>query len=487
MNFDPDKINYKELGFFRYRKLDDKYLLTTESGNYTFLNQDDFKKFVEGGLSGDKKEELFKKNFIPNEENVDEDIKRYRKKKNFLFQGPSLHIIETTLRCNQNCVYCQASAKGEEEKSSDMDIETAKKVVDFIFETPNEKISIEFQGGEPLLNWEVVKFITEYAREKNKTAGKDLELRLVSNFCFMNEERMSFFFDNNVSVCTSLDGPEDLHNKNRPYPKGNSYEDATKWFKKAMKKHEKENSYHQPGVITTVTKNSLDKPKEIVDEYKKLGLEVIFLRPVNPLGMAQKTWKEVGYKPEEYLDFYEKALDYILDLNRKGEEIYETMATIMATKVLTDDDPNYLELCSPCGAGLGQLAYSYDGNIYTCDEGRMLRQMDEGDAFKLGNVKDSYTDIMESSTLKTTCLASEVTSLPQCSQCAYAPYCGVCPIYNYVMQGNIFGQLKNNDRCKTNMGLFDMIFKKIQDPKNKKVLERWAEKEIEMKEGEGGV
>jgi len=119
-----------------------------------------------------------------------ESIDIYRSKNDFLFGGPSLHIIVVTLRCNHKCVYCHASAQDMDRKELDMDEETAKLVVDRIFETTSPFVAIEFQGGEPLVNWPIVEFIIEYAQKKNKTAKKDLELRLVSNFVLMTEAKI---------------------------------------------------------------------------------------------------------------------------------------------------------------------------------------------------------------------------------------------------------------------------------------------------------
>jgi His-Xaa-Ser system radical SAM maturase HxsB len=483
-----ENINYSNLAFFRFKKFKNGYLLTNEVGEYIILKPVEFKKFLEGSLDKNSSiyRELCKKNFIKDKLNFDNYIEKYRIKHNYLFQGPSLHIVVTTLRCNHRCIYCQASSKNLNEKNFDMSLSTAKKVVDFIFETPNQNLAIEFQGGEPLINWEVVKFITLYSREKNKQEKRNLELRLVSNFSLMDEEKIKFCFENNVSLCTSLDGPEKLHNKQRILIGGNSYRQTIKWLKYAIeiykkydRKQKKEKGYiFQPGALPTITKFSLKYPKEIVNEYLKFGIEVIFLRPVSPLGFAKNIWGKIGYEPEEFIKFYKNALDYILKLNLKGKKIYERMATIIVTKILKLKDPNYLELRSPCGAGIGQLAYDYDGTVYTCDEGRMLRQQGE-DLFKLGNVfKNDYSSIIENPNLKAMCLASEINSHPECTHCVYDPYCGLCPIYNYFVEGNIFGKTPINYRCKIHKGIFDFIFERLTNSKIKKIFEKWAEKEL---------
>lgn len=494
MVIDYKKINHSKIGFFRFGKIGKQYLLTNQTGAYVFLSGNDFKKYLAGRMNEKslKYKELASKDFIAEKANPNKQSETYSKKNDFLFRGPSLHIVVVTRRCNYNCVYCQASAKGLDPRGLDMDLKTAKKIVDFIFSSPSKFLAIEFQGGEPLLNWDVVKFIVQHAREKNKAEKRNLELRLVSNFSLMDDEKLDFCFDNLVSLCTSLDGPESLHNKNRPFSGGNSYQKTTQWLGKAMDKYRKLEKkdpgkyIYQPGALTTTSRFSLGQPKQIVDEYLKRGFETIFLRPLSPLGSAGKVWDKIGYSADEYLDFYAKALDYVLELNKQGKKFFERTATIILAKILTEHDPNYLELRSPCGAGLGQMAYDLNGDIYSCDEGRMVSY--GGDKiFRLGNVyKDKYVSVIENPVLKTMCLASEINSQPQCSDCVYSPYCGLCPIYNYVTQGSIYGQMASNGRCRIQKGVMEIIFKKLADPANEKILMRWAQSELRkgrLKEG----
>lgn len=478
----PENIDCSKAGFFRFTKLKNKYLLTNDAGEHILLLPGEFRQFIGNRIKEKTKiaKELEKKGFLPANANWENQIEKYRQRNEYLFSGPGLHIIVVTTRCNYNCLYCQTSSPGAKKKELDMKQETARQTIDFIFNSPNKNIAIEFQGGEPLLNWPTIKFIVEYAKEKNKKAKKNLELRLVSNFSLMNEKKMNFFFKNGVVLCTSLDGPEEVHNKNRPFSGGSSYQATAKWLETALEKyqqHEKGKNrkyFAQPGALVTVSRFSLPKYKEIIDEYVNRGIEVIFLRPLTPLGVAQKAWPIIGYSAQEFIDFYKKSLNYIFELNRKGKKIREYNAAIMATKILSGRDPNYLEMRSPCGAGIGQLAYDYNGDIYTCDEGRMLGYMGD-DIFKLGNVKKNrYNEVIENPVVKAMCLASETNSLPGCSVCAFQPYCGVCPIYNYATSGNIFGQQPASGRCQINKAIFSVIFEYLQNKNSKSILEKWA-------------
>ena len=136
-----------------------------------------------------------------------------------------------------------------------------------------------------------------------------------------------------------------------------------------------------------------------------------------------------------------------------------------------------MELRSPCGAALGQIAYYYDGSIYTCDEGRMVSEMGDK-SFCLGNVYESdYNSLMDCDVCKIACGSSILESLPSCSMCVYQPYCGVCPVVNYALDKDVYEKAPNNYRCKINKGMLDIIFSKLQrDVSNtKEIFWRWLE------------
>ena len=120
-------------------------------------------------------------------------------------------------------------------------------------------------------------------------------------------------------------------------------------------------------------------------EYVRLGLEDIFFRPLSPLGFAKEVWDKIGYDAAEFGKFYLRALEYVLKLNAKGVKIREKMAVIMLEKIVNFTEPGYLDARCPCGASIGQLAYNYNGDIYTCDEGRMAA-WSGNDMFRVGNV-----------------------------------------------------------------------------------------------------
>jgi uncharacterized protein len=377
---------------------------------------------------------------------------------NFLSQGTSLHIMVLTLRCNLECVYCHASSRPMDAKGVDMDRKTAKRTVDFIMKTPSPKITIEFQGGEPLANWETLTYAVQYARKANPS--KDVIFSVVTNLTLMTEERLRFLIDNKVNICTSIDGHKALHDRNRP----GSHSSAERWIKRINEEYRKRGiDDTRLNALVTVTRDSLKHPKEIVDEYVRLGFQGIHLRFLNKLGYG--TRKGLDYTPEEFIGFWKQAMDHIIEVNR-SRHFEERLVRVILLKIFRRE-PNYLELRSPCGAAIGQLTYNHDGKIYSCDEGRMLGE----DTFMLGTIKDSYADI-----IKAGCplVLASINDSQYCDMCVYKPYCGICPVCNYAEHGSIIAPVLQTRHCRIYMAIFDYVFDKlINDKEAKRVFLSW--------------
>ncbi|MDD5304854.1 MAG: His-Xaa-Ser system radical SAM maturase HxsB [Elusimicrobia bacterium] len=472
------------LAAFNFRDMGGWHLLTNEWGQFLMLSTADFERFMAGKVGGDDPlyPELESRGFLKARLDFRQLAANYVKKNSFQwFPGPSLHMIVVTLRCNQKCQYCHSSVVDPSRTDTDMDVETARKTVDFIFSTPNPTICIEFQGGEPLLNWPVVKFITEYAQAKAKAGNRKLLMALVCNFTLMTEDKLDFLFDHHVSICTSLDGPAELHNKNRPFlGGGEAQQKVVHWLEKIQERcnADEKKKYYLPGALMTTTRFSMDYGPQIVDLYVKLGLEQIFLRPLSPIGYAKRVWKDVGYEAEEFVRFYEKTLDYVIDLNISGKSnIMERMALILLSKIVKGEDPGFMDLRSPAGAVLGCLAYNYNGEIFVSDEGRMVDH--QGDPiFKVGDTAESdWTSVIDHPTTRACVTASTLDNQPMCHQCAFKPYCGVEPVFHYETQKSVFGQMPTSGWCVSHMGVFDVIFRKLRDPRARKVMDKWLERD----------
>jgi uncharacterized protein len=474
----PRDLTLSNFNLFRFKKFnDEKFLLTNDIGCHIFIPAEIFEAFIKdpSSIPDELYAKLYESGFINSEKKHLDIINSFRKKYSFINEGPSLHIIVATLRCDHSCQYCHASRKSLSSKKYDMDEKTGEKVADFILKTTADNICMEFQGGEPLVNFRTIKHITEYAKKNKK--GKNLIFSVVTNLSYMDDEKLEYFTDNNFSICTSLDGPEEIHNKLRILKNGNSYQNAVDWIKKINEENkklaDKNKKFNRINALLTTTRDCLEKYKEIVDLYIELGLSSVQFRPLNPFGYGKKLRESLLYTSAEFLEFYKKALDYMIMLNNQGINFYEKTAKIFLTKIINKADANYLDLRSPCGAGIGQLAYNYDGNIFTCDEGRMVYEMGD-DIFLLGNVDSlKYEEAINNDVVRSLCIASCLEGIPGCNDCVYNPYCGVCPIYNYTEQGNIFGQMPTNDRCTINKGILDYLFSRINE--NFNMFSKWLD------------
>lgn len=459
---------------FLFEKIDSNhYFISNESGTNLIISKKEFLSIVSNKIKPKLIEKLYKKNIIIGKKNEWRYLTNYKKLKRFIFNPPTLHIVVLTTKCNHSCVYCRA--KPLDSNQTNMEEKTVFKVIDFIFSTPSYYITVEFQGGEALINWDAFKKAVMYIKEKQKKIKKDIVISIVTNFSLMTKEKLKFMIENNISICTSLDGPSYIHNKNRLYTGGDSYFTVTKWLKTINNFFEKRKGYKRdslPSALMTTTRISLKYPHEIIEEYRKLGLGGIFIRPLSPIGYAKHVWDKIGYTAEEFIKFYEKSINYILKINKK-ETFIERNAAIKLKKILFNEDPNYLDLRSPCGAVIGQLSYYPNGHIYSCDEGRMTN-MDGEKFFKIGNVfKDSYEDILSYSKSKNVIYSSINDNYPKCVRCAFKPYCGVCPVFNYTVKDTLINLDYSNYWCDIEKGIFKVLINKIKEEKYLKIFMRW--------------
>ena len=490
-----NKLN-KNTWFFRFKKFWKDYLITNDIAKYSFLTKGEFGDFISWKIiSWDKYYELLQKWFIKNKVNSegkeeklgDEDYEKgmslaYAEKNKFLAYGPSLHIIVTTLRCNHKCQYCHAAAAPMTAKNMDMTEKTAKKVVDTIFYTSNTNLTIEFQGWESLVNWDVIKYIVEYAEIKAIHLQKKITFALVTNLTLMDDEKLNYLIEHNVHISTSLDWDEEIHNYNRTFKDWNSFEKVTYWINKINSVYKEKDirdrwwDYLKVWALLTVTKKALPKYKEIIDTYVGLWLNGVFLRPLNPYWFASSDLIKLSYSTEDFIVFYNKSMDYILELNKKWINFNEMLSSIYLTKILTTGDPNYLDERSPCWAWIGQVAYNYDGKIYTCDEGRMLWRMWD-DSFLMtettDNSEETYNNMIESETTKIMVQASTLDWLPGYNDSVYKPYIWVCPINSYKLSWNIIPNFAKDTKTKLGYAVLDYIFDKLRSDTDKKIFEKW--------------
>jgi len=463
LNRDYTRIN------IRVKNYPGEKLLINDYGSWVLLTEDEYKKY----LFDDLDEELFRKlekhHIIRTPDNAREILEEFRKYNWNVGNGTSLQILVPTLRCNFTCKYCYALRRDINEQGFDMTKETAKKTVDFIFQSPAKNMVIEFTGGEPLLRFDIIKYVVEYAKELNKKHKRILDFAIVTNGSLLDDEKFEFIRKNRIGLCFSLDGPKNLHDLHRKFtrdPKKSSYEDVVT----KIKKYRLEKKYERTFAIPVITKFSLDRYKEAIKEYVLLGLKVFRFKYVTYFGFAVKGWDSLFYEPDEFIEAWKKVIKFLLFLNKNGIEVRENLAAYILMKIVSGKDPGYAELERPCGAFIGQALYDYDGSIYTCDEARTMN-----DEFKIGNVyKDNFFDVARNKTCHVMVSNSSLLSF-SCDNCPWYPYCGICPVENYKLHGSLVVNIPSTHRCKIHKAMIDYLFDLLlHSEEDAKHLRRWA-------------
>ena len=460
----------------RFHRFDpDSVLLTNLVGEHAFLPEAHFISVLDGSCTDQGVlAELRAKHLIqlPGERLPAELLAvKLRTRLRRLPDSTGLHMFVVTLRCEHTCRYCQVSRQSSAKSEYDMSQDTARQALELAFRSPSPHLKLEFQGGEPLLNFDLVRWIVAEAKQMNQAHGKQLAFVIATNLALLDDSVLEFCGQEEVYLSTSLDGPADLHNGNRRRPGQDSWERTVSGIRRVQEAL----GHDRVSALMTTTEASLGRPHDIIDVYAELGLRHVFLRPISPYGFALRRRGGAGYDVQRWLRFYEDGLDHIIGLNRAGVPMVEVYTSIIAKKMFTNDDPGYVDLTSPAGIGLGALVYNYDGDIYASDEGRMLAEMGDH-TFRLGNVKrSSYRDVMLSEQLLRPLEQSLTLSAPMCTTCAFEPYCGADPVFHHTTMGDFVGQKAMSAFCQRNMGVFTAILRRARnDSFARDLFFRWA-------------
>jgi His-Xaa-Ser system radical SAM maturase HxsB len=462
---------------FNFTKLDnERYVLANMVGEYVVVPRPTLQSLARHTLrpSDPFFHQLKTKHFLRDMDSsvaLDLLALKTRTRQRRLSEFTSLHMFVVSLRCEHSCPYCQVSRQSDDRVAFDMTEETAAKAIDLVFRSPAKTLKIEFQGGEPLLNFPLIKFIVLRALERNRTAQRDLQFVIATNLALLNDEVLGFCKTHEILISTSLDGPADLHNENRPRRGRDSYERATAGIARARQVLGPD----RVSALMTTTRSSLTRSKDIIDEYVRQGFDTIFLRPLSPYGFAIKTKTHAAYNTEEWLKFYFEGLDYVIKLNKGGQSFVESYAATILTKMLTPFDTGYVDLMSPAGIGISAIVYNYDGDVHASDESRMLAEMGDN-TFRLGNVhRNSYDEIFLSDSLLNPLEESFASSVPMCTDCAFEPYCGADPVFHHVTQGDFVGRKPLSAFCERNMTIFRKLINLMEaDEGTKRIFRRWA-------------
>lgn len=381
-------------------------------------------------------------------------VSRVCARRETVLNGPSLHMIVPTLLCGHSCRYCQVSrAVGNSGYS--MSRRHLARVCDLIFESPSPTLTVEFQGGDPLIRFDLVKEAIERISERNQTEGRRVRFVVASTLHQLTPEMCSFFQRYQVFLSTSIDGPAYLHSKNRPIQTRDSYERTIAGVQLARQ----EIGRNSVAALMTTTRESLQFSEAIVDEYVKLELPEIFIRPINCHGFARRQKVDNDYSLQDFAIFYRKAFERVVELNRQGVVIREVTAALAFNKMLSPFDAGYVDLQTPTGAGLAGLMYHYDGFVYPSDEARMIAET--GDAsLRLGSVELSLSELLNSPVQRRLIRWSLGRESGSCSECAYHTYCGPDPVDAYRQWGSCSVAAVRTDHCQRQRLLFDYLFQR---------------------------
>lgn len=433
-------------------------LVSNLLGEWEFLDELTINKFIDSPSSLERLDNFIAKGFVSSSDTDRELFSLAAKKK--LYQKwmrglgkPSLIMVVPTLRCDHQCQYCQVSRAPLYSPSHDID-RSVEDVAQFIHKTADKNFKLEFQGGEPLLRQDFIIDLTQRLLEL-----RNQPFPIVVCSALGPELEPSFLkwaYDSGVQFSVSFDGTKYSHSTVRRSASFDSYER----FKIQLEFLQNEGFGDRIGFVGTVNKtNCFSDPQELIESCEILGISRIFTRPISDYGFASTTSSLLGITPDEFIGQRERYLTAIVDhFQRTGRVFTDEYFSIYLNKIFRPDDNSYVDLESPSGYGLRACLINYDGHVYGSDEARMLFEMTKDTSLAITHVSDKKvfkTDLkLHSRLLKNTF----IEETPHCESCAYSPFCGSDPLSHLISEGDILGDKPRSTFCRTQMGMFDLIF-----------------------------
>ena len=340
------------------------------------------------------------------------------KKRKTVVKALCLHIAHD---CNLACRYCFAEEGEYHGRRALMSYEVGKKALDFLIANSGnrEHLEVDFFGGEPLMNWDVVKRLVEYGRSQEEAHHKKFRFTLTTNGVLLNDEVMEFCNREMSNVVLSLDGRKDVNDKMRPFRNGSgSYDLIVPKFQKFADSRKQMNYY----VRGTFTRNNLDFADDVL-HYADLGFEQMSMEPVVADPSEDYAIKEEDI-PAILKEYDRLALEFIKRKKEgRGFNFFHFMLDLKS-------GPCVAKRMAGCGSGTEYLAVTPWGDLYPC------HQFVGNEKFLMGNVDTGVvnTDIRDE--FKT----CNVYAKPGCKDCFARFYCsGGCSANAYNFSGSING------------------------------------------------
>ena len=329
-----------------------------------------------------------------------------------------LHVAHT---CNLNCAYCFASQGKYHGERAVMSFEVGKQALDFLIANSGSRrnLEVDFFGGEPLMNFQVVKDLVAYARSIEKEHNKNFRFTLTTNGLLIDEDVIDFANREMSNVVLSLDGRKEIHDRYRVDYAGNgSWERIVPKFQKLVAARGGKN-YYMRGTFTHANPDFLKDIQQMLDlGFTELSMEPVVCAPGDPSALTEEDFPVV-------CEQYEKLAELMLRRDREGKPFtfYHYMLDLSG-------GPCIYKRISGCGSGTEYMAVTPWGDLYPC------HQFVGDEKFKLGNIWDGVTNTERRAEFA----ACNVYAHPECRDCWARLYCsGGCAANAYHATGAITG------------------------------------------------
>jgi len=461
---------------FNFKALDSSnYLVSNLAGQHQRLSRTDFDLLTQSKhaeISGDSLNSLEAKHFISRVDEAEMREGIIASKYAFRVQNslvkPALFMVVPTLRCDHDCHYCQVSRVPENKKGYDLEEKHINGILEHINFLSDSFIKIEFQGGEPLLNFDFIRRF--FDASESKLMGKKVEYVIATALGPVNEEMLEWIQDKGIHLSVSFDGPRAIHSQNRPSRSFNSYDNTIDNVRLIRERF----SAISVSLLSTITKQSLEVPEQIVDGYLELGDNNLFIRPLSPYGFASDTWGVLGYSADEFMAFYKKLIAYI---QGKSDGIIEHSALLHLSRIFSQST-SYVDLKSPAGVIFGAVCFDYNGNIFGSDESRMLWTSTKADELIIGHISDAPELTYVKPNLIALLRDTFIEVNPGCNECVYSQFCGADPLHHLATQGDLIGHKAHSFFCQIETQMFDYIFSEYYlNQENRLMFDGWMANE----------
>lgn len=330
-----------------------------------------------------------------------------------------LHVAHT---CNLNCAYCFASQGNYHGERAVMSYEVGKQALDFLMDHSGTRhnLEVDFFGGEPLMNWQVVKDLVAYARSVEKERGKNFRFTLTTNGMLIDDDVIDFANKEMHNVVLSLDGRKEVHDRYRvDYAGKGSWETIVPKFQKLVASRPADKTYYMRGTFTHENPDFLEDIKTMLDlGFDELSMEPVVCAPDDPAALTEEDLNIV-------FDQYEKLAQLMQERRKAGKPFtfYHYMLDLSG-------GPCVYKRISGCGSGTEYMAVTPTGELYPC------HQFVGEEDFKLGDIWKGVTN----PAVQEQFAACNVYTRPQCADCWAKLYCsGGCAANAFHATGSIQG------------------------------------------------